>query len=347
MNAQLHELPSMDSGTADHLNLIATRLQRGTFALGGGMWRFSLTPLSGKGPSWPSIPVVLTLEWGGGRLHLLAGRATLALLYAHQFSNAALDVLPESLVLAGFRVAWREALERIELASGRRVKLVRAGHAKAGVLEGATYRFSLTLDSDSARDGVTCLVATDAPGLALLAFLARRQPISRGASDPDTPIPLRLELGEMQLALPALRALSVNDVLLPDTVIDPEKPVLWLRADGRHAARARFEGQSIVIETLLQKSDAMDSSRDFSADPESSGLADVEVRLSFDLGEKTIRLAELSTLQPGQVFELGAPPQRLVSLRVNRYLIGRGELVRVGDQVGVRVLEIATPREGA
>ncbi len=77
--------------------------------------------------------------------------------------------------------------------------------------------------------------------------------------------------------------------------------------------------------------------------PESIPLDDMEIRLAFDLGHKTVTLGRLAALQPGQVIGLDVPDPRLVAIRANGYLVGRGELVRLDDRVGVRVVEMAAP----
>jgi type III secretion protein Q len=344
MNVRALELPFMDAAVADHLGLIATRLKRGRFDLGGGTWRFSLAPVSGQ-PVWPHDPFVVVMEWGGGRLHLVAGRATLALLYAHQFPQAPLDVLPEDLALAGFRLAWRDLMARLEQLGGRRVRLVHTGRAKIGTIDGAPFRFALSLDSESAGDGVEGLIAADAPGLALLALLARRRPPEVGAIDPDLPVTLRMELGDVTLPMAALRSLGRQDVLRPDNIIDPQTPTLWLRADSCHAARGRLQGQSLVIESILENNPPMSKPKTSGPAedlPALANLDELEVRVSFDLGEMTLRMGELAALQPGQVLTLDVSPPRLVSIRANGRLVGRGELVRVGEEVGVRVLEMAS-----
>ncbi len=348
MSVRAYELPLMDEDTAELLGLIAARLKQGEFAFGGGSWRFRLTPLTGR-LSWPSDPFVVSMEWGGGRLHLLTSRASVSLLYAHRFPEAPLDVLPQHLALAGFRLAWAELMARLEQMGGRRVRLLSAARATTGALDGVPYRFRLSLDSGPARDGFRGVLAVDENGLPLLGVLARRQPPGAPAADPDTPISLRLELGEMKISVSGLRALSVHDVLLPDTIIDAGEPVLWLRADKRHAARARFNGLSLTIESILKKTTATSMPSESERD-EAAALApveEIEIRLSFDLGEKTVRLAELAALQVGQVLQLDGPASRLVAVRANGRLVGRGELVRVADQVGVRVLELARPGEEA
>ena len=344
MNAQAYDPPALDERTVEHFDLIATRLRSGEFTLGGGAWRFSVAPLSGAVP-WPADPFHVVMEWGGGQLHLLAGRATLALLYAHQFPQAALDVFPEHLALAGLQLAWRESMERLEQLGGRRVRLLRATRAAPDALDAAPFRFRLSLDSAPARDGVDGVIGADAPGLGLLGLLARRLPPATRLIDPDMPVPVRLELGEMRLTLPALRALAVNDVLLPDTVIEAQ-PVLWLRADPRHAARARIEEHTLIIESVFQEDSFMATSVSTSRHDEQGpvSLDDIELRVVFDLGEKILKLGELAALQPGQVLALEVPASRLVAIRANGRLIGRGELVRLAETVGVRVMELADPQ---
>ncbi len=340
-----YELPRIDALTAEHLDLIASRLMSGEFTLGGDTWRFSLTPISGPVP-WPAAAIQVSMEWSGGRLHLIASRDVLALLYAHRFPSGALDVLPKDLAIAALQLAWSEATSRLEELSGRKVRLVRSARAAPGALDGAPFRYSVSLDSAGSRDGIRAIIAADAAGLALLALLARRLPSKPRVVDPNTPVPLLLEVGEMQIKVSAVRGLGVNDLLLPDTVIDAVSPTVWLRADSRRAARAKLDAQSLVIESVLQEDSSMPDTPAPMAKrdpPKPIPLDDLEIRLAFDLGHKTVTLGRLAALQPGQVIALDAPDPRLVAIRANGYLIGRGELVRLDDRVGVRVVELAAP----
>ncbi|GAB1387144.1 hypothetical protein MASR1M59_22920 [Melaminivora sp.] len=66
-----------------------------------------------------------------------------------------------------------------------------------------------------------------------------------------------------------------------------------------------------------------------------ASLADLPVRLSFDLGELTLTLAQLQALQPGQALALGRPLAGAVQVRANGVLIGAGELVQIDGQLGV------------
>ncbi|THF57265.1 type III secretion system cytoplasmic ring protein SctQ [Pseudothauera rhizosphaerae] len=336
-------LRAMSGDTAGHLDLVAARLGSGGFELGGGAWQFALEPAAASAP-WPAQAFVVTLEWGGAPFRLVSSPALLALLYAHRFPETDLALLPEELALAGFELAWEEVAANLEQLSGRRVRLVSAGHAAEDAAHGE-YAFRVMLASERAADGVSGLLLTDAPGLALLAILARRRPAAPAAEpDPQTPVRLRLELGETRLSVAQLRALALHDVIVLDTALDPADAALILRTDARHAVRARLRDHVLTLESALENIPmSAPASPPENATPDESpvSLDEVEIRLSFDLGDKTLTLGELAALQPGQTFTLDAPPARLVAIRANGRLVGRGELVRIDDAAGVRVLELA------
>ncbi len=84
----------------------------------------------------------------------------------------------------------------------------------------------------------------------------------------------------------------------------------------------------------------MAPSTDKSAASGPPALDGIEIRLGFDLGEKTLTLGELMAMQPGKVLALDVPLPRLVAIRANGTLIGHGELVQIADRVGVRVMEL-------
>lgn len=68
----------------------------------------------------------------------------------------------------------------------------------------------------------------------------------------------------------------------------------------------------------------------------------LEVTLRFEVGELSVSLGELKGLNPGHVFELGHALNRSpVRIVAHGNVLGKGYLVAVGDQLGVRVSEFA------
>lgn len=63
------------------------------------------------------------------------------------------------------------------------------------------------------------------------------------------------------------------------------------------------------------------------------------VQVEFELGRTEMSIGELADLQPGYVFPLATPLEGAsVTIRANGRVAGRGELVAVGDTLGVRLL---------
>lgn len=70
----------------------------------------------------------------------------------------------------------------------------------------------------------------------------------------------------------------------------------------------------------------------------------VEVTVRFSVGEIKTSLKDASSIQPGYIFETTTPVASPVTIEINGSPVGTGELVVVGDRIGVRVKEY--PRHG-
>ena len=75
---------------------------------------------------------------------------------------------------------------------------------------------------------------------------------------------------------------------------------------------------------------------------EAGGLSveNLAVNLRVELETRRLTLAEVGNLRVGQVIEMGARATDSVNLLINDRIIGRGELVEVEDQLGVRIIQI-------
>ncbi|WP_204324245.1 FliM/FliN family flagellar motor switch protein, partial [Stenotrophomonas maltophilia] len=60
----------------------------------------------------------------------------------------------------------------------------------------------------------------------------------------------------------------------------------------------------------------------------------------FELGRRSLPLSEIRALGAGHVFDLGLDPDQPVDLVANGTRIGRGEIVEIGERVGVRVTRL-------
>ncbi len=79
--------------------------------------------------------------------------------------------------------------------------------------------------------------------------------------------------------------------------------------------------------------------------PEDTGsglnlLLDVELDVSIELGRTRREIREVLSLGPGSVIELDRLAGEPVDVLVNGRLLARGEVVVVGENFGVRIVDI-------
>jgi len=67
---------------------------------------------------------------------------------------------------------------------------------------------------------------------------------------------------------------------------------------------------------------------------------ELPVRLTVEIGRIRMSAGDLMNLTPGNLLELNVTPEQGVDLVVNGKKVGRGELIRIGDVLGVRVLSL-------
>jgi len=201
--------------------------------------------------------------------------------------------------------------------------------------------------SDEAR--LQGLLWTDLTGLdRMTSLLGESSPAMESWS--DLTIPLTFEIGYTTLPLGQLRSLRVGDVVLADKCwSDQRGQLIAIRIDDR----LLLQGEIGADGTVTARSGVMSMKREEGTMPDAdvttlvgASMEDFEslpINLSFDLGERSLKLSELSTLQPGHVFDLGLLASQAVTMRANGVRIGEGELVEIDGRIGVAVTRIAPP----
>lgn len=74
-------------------------------------------------------------------------------------------------------------------------------------------------------------------------------------------------------------------------------------------------------------------------------LQDVGVKLTVEIGSTQMTLRELLALGDNSVIELDREANELLDVFVNGTLIGRGEVVTVGEKFGIRMTELVSPEK--
>ena len=71
-------------------------------------------------------------------------------------------------------------------------------------------------------------------------------------------------------------------------------------------------------------------------------LLDVPVKVSVELGRRSLPIGDVVQLGPGAVIELGKAAGESLDVLVNGKLVARGEAVVVGEKYGIRITEVMT-----
>jgi type III secretion protein Q len=118
----------------------------------------------------------------------------------------------------------------------------------------------------------------------------------------------------------------------------------------RPTFRAEVRGSTLTVLssdaswTMMKTTDASNSkpAAGDALDPPLESLEGLEVTLRFEAGQLQLPLRELGQVKPGHVFDLGQPlTQSVVRIVAHGSVVGKGQLVAIGEQLGVRVIEFA------
>lgn len=155
-------------------------------------------------------------------------------------------------------------------------------------------------------------------------------------------LPVELGIARLRLPLHRLRGLAPGAVLL----LDQLHPVA--RTGGRRLYSFDFTLETIAVNTPFDFLDDDDGSADIAppavapaADAPAAGIDIKRLPVNVDvvLCQLQHAIGELDGLQPGTVFHLPVDAWKQLQLRVNGQLIAHGELVQVGDQLGVQLAQ--------
>jgi type III secretion protein Q len=305
----------------------------------GGAWRWSLVPRGSSRPGLAGIEV----DWGGARVVLLADRAWMEQVVQDVVGSEVVSATPALVMQAMLEVALGDASTAVEKATRKRVRVVGSYTEPPALdgLEGFGWRMEANHLTTFGE------VWVDSLGLGFLAAALRSLALSPdGALDFSAiPVPVRFCAGWVDLTRRALADIALRDVIALDECWLSEPDRLTVRVGSSSALRCELtattlevtEGWTRIMEDSLE-SEHLDDEQ--TADEEGAALDDIPVRLTFDLGERVMPLAELKTIAPGYTFDLGRDLRRAVTIRANGLAIGEGELVDIDGRIGVSILTL-------
>lgn len=234
---------------------------------------------------------------------------------------------------------FEDDLEWIESKLGERIAITSI-EPRDTVSDEAALAFVLTGKDEI----IDCALHTDSVGLAVRAgsFLDEigkaRLPIPA-----EFPLPVCLWRNALTISLGELQSLQPDDVVLFDDE-EEEGVAAFVIAERLYAPAVLTAGglQLLAAPTAIAGSKwewTMNQNTPPHADQtlEEATLDELPVALAFELGRTAMPLGEVRQLAPGAIVPLANVTKEMVDIIANGKRVGRGEIVRIGESLGVRI----------
>ncbi|MCU0827238.1 MAG: FliM/FliN family flagellar motor switch protein [Tabrizicola sp.] len=168
----------------------------------------------------------------------------------------------------------------------------------------------------------------------------------------STQIPVFLAAGAMWITVAELAEWRVGDVIVLAVGKAPLDALLCIA--GGAVAKVRPDGNAFVVlshfrRPLSPNQERISSMAQMELSPPTDkalqpaslrNLEDVALMVSFDLGQRSMTLAELGQMSVGTVFEIGLLADDQARIRVNGTVIGSARLVQIRDRLGVQIVSL-------
>ena len=185
-------------------------------------------------------------------------------------------------------------------------------------------------------------------------------------------LPLKIEGGKTYMSFDQLKEIHKGDFVLFDRAgYDPktQKGIVTIVLGNTPLLHAKIKSEKIKIldyafyyedKTMAkEEEEAKEEEKIFEEEPikdieeetppiekgisteeKTSAIKDTEICLTAEIGKFSMTIENLIKLQPGNFLELSVSPEDSINLTVNGKIIGKGEIVHLGEALGVRILEI-------
>lgn len=200
--------------------------------------------------------------------------------------------------------------------------------------EPPAYRLALGIVAEEQVTVADCAFGPEAA--ACLRRYLERLPASSTPAFAGVPFQARVEAGRQWLTVAECHALQPGDVVLLET---PAPDSARLVIGDRLGARVRQSHDGWLLSEPLGSLDLartppmLDSELDATLD-------ELPLELICQVGQLRLTLADLRGLGEGSVLPLNANPPGQVELLLNDRRVALGELIRLGDGLGVRLLRM-------
>lgn len=312
----------------------------------------------------------LDFEWAGARFHLDTTSWAIDHWAQVSLGGATLQSLDDAWQDAALEAATRWLTTTLTGMGRGHARYIGRQMTQAPRPSSSAHTLWLSLyapaDSGGAQDATAFppafhgLLHTDNLGLILMASLLPEHAGPRDSSPwsdvSGFEVPLRLTVGASDLGAADLMSLSRGDVVFMTHRYAQGPQHLLLQSDSHQHQCWQVGVQLDDLQlTLLEAPKLMaeaPESPSSSSQGESPSLDALPIRITFDVGDKVLTVAQLRDLTLGDTLRLDRPTTEYVTIRAQGVVIGRGHLVEIDNRLGVALdhlhaLQAAEPKVDA
>ncbi len=163
----------------------------------------------------------------------------------------------------------------------------------------------------------------------------------------DLPVAVCLRVAAATCVLGEIATLSPGDVVIADQSSQPGKTAVAVIAEHLVApVDLTAAGARIAARLTRARGSPWEWSMENGGDSsqadvlQKTDIDDIPVKLLFELGRIELSLAEIRRLAPGALVPMSRPLEESVDIFANGRRIGRGNLVQIGDSLGIRITRL-------
>ncbi|MBA8879551.1 FliM/FliN family flagellar motor switch protein [Phyllobacterium myrsinacearum] len=160
----------------------------------------------------------------------------------------------------------------------------------------------------------------------------------------ELPIPVQLLAGAQTLSIAEISALQPGDTIMSEHNTPGE---LYALCAGQLQARCVESERGAILRSGWSRAAILQPDNNQILAERGTAMDDgtidsLSVRVIFELARTDMSLREIKELAEGSVVPVAAINEGAVSILANGRKIGRGDIVRLGEGLGVRILQLGT-----
>ncbi|MER9220787.1 type III secretion system cytoplasmic ring protein SctQ [Mesorhizobium sp. M0644] len=240
--------------------------------------------------------------------------------------------------------AFEEDFEWIEAKLGDSIALTSVTQTEAVSVSGETpLAFVLT----DGQETIDCVLNTSDASLAVrIGRLFDEIAKARPPIPAEFPLPICLRRGALKVTLGELKSLQAGDVVLFRNEAEERNAALIIAEHLYASVALTAAGPQLLAAPTPVAGSNWEWTMNQNSPPsvgqtlEESTLDELPVVLAFEIGRTAMPLGEVRQLAPGAIVPLADVTEAIVDIIASGKRVGSGEIVRIGESLGVRILRM-------